>query len=260
MNALRRTLGLLPLQRLGDMFLQADLILATTVEPLEYPRSDWPSNLRFVGPLIWEPPSQQSWSPPISKDPLILVAGSSIPERPAAAFWAHRVIDALREAPLHVVATLPTGPLPTASATVMVERMLPHGQILQHAACVVCHGGPGITQKALALGVPVVSVPFAFDRYEVARRTEMSQAGVTLRLDSLSPTHVRNAVQRAIAMRSGAARIARMFAAAGGAVAAATYVEAVGADGNARDDAFILRSLHAVDQAGRLATANSTDS
>ena len=40
--------------------------------------------------------------------------------------------------------------------------------ILEIAACVVCHGGMGITQKALAAGVPVCAVPFGRDQPEVA--------------------------------------------------------------------------------------------
>ena len=52
--------------------------------------------------------------------------------------------------------------------------------VLDRAVCVVCHAGMGITQKALAHGVPVVAVPFGRDQPEVARRVEVAGAGVRL--------------------------------------------------------------------------------
>ena len=85
----------------------------------------------------------------------------------------------------------------------------------------------GITQKALAHGVPVVAVPFGRDQPEVARRVEVAGAGVRLPARKLSPDRLRDAVRRAIELRPGAERIAAAFAAAGGAVAAADELEAL---------------------------------
>jgi UDP:flavonoid glycosyltransferase YjiC (YdhE family) len=57
-----------------------------------------------------------------------------------------------------------------------VEAFLPHGPVLKRAACVVCHGGHGITVGALGAGVPVCAVPFCRDQFDVVRRVEMSDA------------------------------------------------------------------------------------
>ena len=99
--------------------------------------------------------------------------------------------------------------------------------LLERAACVVCHAGMGITQKALAHGVPVVAVPFGRDQPEVARRVEVAGAGVRLPVRKLTPDRLRDAVRRAIELRPGAERIAAAFAAAGGAVRRADEVEAL---------------------------------
>src|SRR5436305_5993843 len=56
-NALRASLGLGPLRHLEEIFLRAGRFILFTAEPLEYPRSDWPSSVRLVGPLAWEPPA-----------------------------------------------------------------------------------------------------------------------------------------------------------------------------------------------------------
>jgi UDP:flavonoid glycosyltransferase YjiC (YdhE family) len=64
-------------------------------------------------------------------------------------------------------------------------------------------------------------VPFSRDQFDVARRVEMSGAGVRLHHKRLSPERLRTAVDRAIAMRPGAERVAHAFGAAGGPSAAA---------------------------------------
>ena len=70
----------------------------------------------------------------------------------------------------------------------------------------------GITQKALAHGVPVVAIPFGRDQPEVARRVEVAHAGVRLPARKLSPDRLIQSVHRAIELRPGAERIARAFA------------------------------------------------
>jgi UDP:flavonoid glycosyltransferase YjiC (YdhE family) len=106
-------------------------------------------------------------------------------------------------------------------ANALVERFLPHAPILARAACVVSHGGQGITQKALAAGVPSCVVPFARDQFDVARRIEHNDAGVRLHHKRLNPERLRRAVRTAMAKRPGAERIAQEFAKAGGPAAAA---------------------------------------
>ena len=83
----------------------------------------------------------------------------------------------------------------------------------------------GITQKALVHGVPVVAIPFGRDQPEVARRVEVSGAGVRLPLRNLSPARLRAAVRAAMELRPGAQRVARAFASAGGAAEAADALE-----------------------------------
>jgi UDP:flavonoid glycosyltransferase YjiC (YdhE family) len=118
----------------------------------------------------------------------------------------------------------------TAPPNARVERFLPHGPSIARAACVVCHGGQGITQKTLAAGVPPCVVPFSRDQFDVARRVEVADAGVKLHHKRLTPRRLRAAVREAIGKRPGAERVARGFAAAGGAPAAADAVEEMLAD------------------------------
>jgi MGT family glycosyltransferase len=224
-NPLRAPLGLPPVATIEDVYLAASVVLAYTAEPFEYPRSDWPAKLRLVGPGVWEPPAEPpAWLGEL-REPLVVVTCSTLFQNDRRLIEV--ACEALATEPYHVVVT--TADVDSAGlrppANVRVERFLPHVPLLERAACVVCHAGMGITQKALAHGVPVVAVPFGRDQPEVARRVEVARAGVRLPARKLSPERLRAAVRQAIARRSGAERIAAAFAAAGGAPAAAAALE-----------------------------------
>ncbi len=225
LNPLRAELGVPPLTKIDQFYLVADRVLAFTAEPFEYPRSDWSDKVRLVGPGLWEPPAEPpAWLADIHR-PLVLVTCSTlfqndrkIPQIACEAFDGEP-FDA-------IVTTVEIDPATfTPPANVRIERFVPHSPVLDGAACVVCHAGMGITQKALAHGVPVVAVPFGRDQPEVARRVEVARAGVRLRASKLTSTRLREAVRAAIELRPGAQRIAEAFAAAGGPTAAADALE-----------------------------------
>ena len=225
MNPLRAEIGLPPVMTIDDVYLAASAVLAYTAEPFEYPRSDWPAKLTLVGPGLWEPPADPpAWLDGLDR-PLVLVTCSTLFQNDRR--LAEIAIPALAGEPFEVVVTTadvdPSG-LP-AAPNVRVERFLPHAPLLEHAGCVVCHAGMGITQKALAHGVPVVAVPFGRDQPEVARRVEVAGAGVKLPAQKLTPDRLREAVRRAIELRPGAERLASAFASAGGAQASAQVIE-----------------------------------
>jgi MGT family glycosyltransferase len=227
LNPLRAELGLSPVRTIEDVYLAASVVLAYTAEPFEYPRSDWPAKVRIVGPGLWEPPADPpAWLADVQQ-PLVLVSCSTLFQNDRR--LVEVVCAAFAGEPFDVVVTTadvdPSGV--DAPANVRIERFLPHAPLLRRAACAVCHAGMGITQKALAYGVPVVAVPFGRDQPEVARRVEVAGAGVRLPARKLTPGRLRAAVGRAIELRPGAERIAVAFAAAGGAGAAAAELEAL---------------------------------
>jgi MGT family glycosyltransferase len=225
LNRIRDTAGAQPLASVVDVFGRAPVTIAFTAEPFEYHRSDWPSSVRLVGPSSWEPATETpAWVGDL-RQPVVLVSTST--EYQADDRLLQVALDALADEPVSVVATSPAGRLAglRVPANARVEPFLPHGPILAIAACVVCHGGMGTTQKALAAGVPVCAVPFGRDQPEVARRVEMAGAGTRLPARRLGPERLRRAVREAMTMREGAARLSEAFAAAPGAAGAADAVE-----------------------------------
>ena len=131
-------------------------------------------------------------------------------------------LQALRTDNVHVVATTvahdPTRfdvPCKRAGGALAAART-----VIRKAACVVCHGGMGITQQALAASVPVCVVPFGRDRAEVAGRVTAVGAGTQVLADALTPATLRATIHEATAMRAGAGYVAAGLAMRGAPAAA----------------------------------------
>ncbi|HEY5193582.1 MAG TPA: glycosyltransferase [Solirubrobacteraceae bacterium] len=272
-NSLRSQHGLPTLARFGDLLARPPLLLSLTAEGFEYPRSDWPANVRLVGAINWDPalrlgadqlpadqpsadrlpveqssaerssaeqlPVEQPSAPQSAAarapawiaelgDPLVLVTCST--ERQRDKRLLHVAFEALPPAGISVLGTTAAhdpdlfAPPPGSKAV----RFVSHEAILERAACVVCHGGLGITQKALTAEVPVVVVPFGRDQAETARRVEFAKAGVRLSPRRLTPRRLADAVRAAIDCGDGAQRVSRAYEAAGGSTVAADALEAIG--------------------------------
>jgi MGT family glycosyltransferase len=227
-NSRRLAFGLPVLEDVEDISLVAPLLIHFTAEPFEYPR-EWPQNVRSVGPALWEAPAAEPEWLAAEERPIVLVTAST--EFQDDAKLIRVALEAFADQPYAVVAT--TAAHDPADfdvpANARVERYLPHGPILRRAAAVVCHGGMGTTQKALAAGVPVCVVPFMRDQFEVARRLEHCGGGTILHPKRLRPERLGAALEQAIACRAGAERVRDAFAQAGGAEAAASALEALAA-------------------------------
>jgi MGT family glycosyltransferase len=226
LNQLRFKEGLAPLRDATQFFAStAPLVLFYTAEPFEYPRRDWPPSVRLVGPGLWDPPADPpAWLERIER-PLLLVTCSSEFQDDGKLARVALELAGEYEVAVTTAGVDPAG-LP-APAGAHVHRFLPHRPLLERAACVVCHGGMGITQKALAAGVPVCAVPFGRDQFEVARRVDVAGAGVRLPAGRLNTRRLRRAIEAAIARQAGAEAIAAAFRAAPGPEGAANELESL---------------------------------
>jgi len=215
LNAPRRLLGLAPVDDVAEAW-RAPLYLYFTAEPFETVDADLPPSFRQIGPGLWEPPAQApEWLEDI-EEPLVLITASSEFQRDDALVEA--ALEALRSDDVRVVATSVAHDPERfhVPANARVERWLPHGPVIRKAACVVCHGGMGITQRALAASTPVCVVPFGRDQFEVAGRVTAVGAGTQVLPDALTPDALRSAIHEAMTMRAGAERVAAAFSRAGG--------------------------------------------
>ena len=224
-NAGRLAARLPPCAAIAEARNRARLTLYFTAQPFEY-RRPLPPGVLMVGPGAWEPPSSVAVDLPESARPLALVTCSS--EFQDDGQIAAAALLGLRDGWRVVVTAAGVDPatLPAADDAV-VERFLPHRPLLERASVVVCHGGMGITQKALSHGVPVCVVPWGRDQLDVAAHVLEARAGTRVARRRLSPKRLASAVEAARECEPGALRVKAGYEATGTTARAATAIEAL---------------------------------
>ncbi len=222
-NAGRVAAGLSPCATIAEARHRAELTLYFTAEPFEY-RREMPAGVLMVGAGTWDPPSALPVELSEDERPLALITCSS--EFQDDGEIAAAALEGLSGDWRLVVTTAGVDPatLPAAGDAI-VERFLPHRPLLERASAVVCHGGMGITQKALSYGVPVCVVPWARDQLDVAAHVLEAGAGTKLSRRKLSPTRLAAAVDAARGCAPGAARVKAGYEATGTVKTAATAIE-----------------------------------
>jgi UDP:flavonoid glycosyltransferase YjiC (YdhE family) len=195
-NECRAKLGLAPLPYVHTA-ISRSLTLVASLPQLEYPR-DWPSWVRVVGPLLWEPPSA-AVAPPPGDGPVVLVATSTAQDPSHVLLRA--ALEGLACEPVRVIATSnareSAARLP-ATANAVVVDWLSYAQTMPACDLVVTHGGHGTLMRALASGCRVVVSPAGGDMAENAARVDWAGLGVRLPRRLCTPRGVRVAVRRAL--------------------------------------------------------------
>ena len=213
LNVTRSNLGLPPLAYVHGG-ISRDLALVATFPQLEYPRH-WPPGAHVVGPLMWEPPSDETPLPP-GDEPLVLVAPSTSQDPDER--LVHAALRGLAGLPVRLLVTLnrrapgaagpapskrrrrrsrQAGPPPVPPNATVVD-WLSYARTMPSCDIVVCHAGHGTLARALACGRPVVACPVAGDMAENAARLDWAAAGVRLPRRLLAPRGLRLAVERVL--------------------------------------------------------------
>jgi MGT family glycosyltransferase len=193
--------------RVVDAYLQA------TVSGFEYPRTDLPASVRFVGPILapptgrFDPPAW--WNELAAARPVVHVTQGTLDNADLGRLL-RPTIEALAGDEYLVVATT-GGPDPGSlrdarPPNVRMERFIPHDVLLPHVDVMVTNGGYGGVQQALAHGVPLVVAGDSEDKPEVAARVHWSGAGIDLRTGRPSPGQLAQAVRRVVSDPTYAAR------------------------------------------------------
>ncbi|HET6732074.1 nucleotide disphospho-sugar-binding domain-containing protein [Mycobacterium sp.] len=188
-----------------DAGLLADRYIAPTVPEFDYPRSDLPSNVRYVG-AVHPTPSRGFRRPPwwsqLDGDrPVVHVTQGTIDNADLGRL-VEPTIEALGGEDVIVVAT--TGgrplsqlrlPLPTNT---FVAEYIPHDVLLPKIDVMVTNGGYGAVQRALAAGVPLVVAGNTEDKPEVAARVAWTGAGINLKTGTPTAGAIRAAVRKVL--------------------------------------------------------------
>ena len=216
-ETLRREVGLPPLRSsIFDFSRRADLYLQASVPSFEYPRTDMPENVHFIGATVPEAPA--NWTPPswwgeMQNRKVVLVTQGTINNdydqliRPA--------IRALSSEDVFVVVT--TGSKPASAVgiaplpwNVRVEKYIPYAHLMPHVDLLLTNGGYGSIQIALAHGVPVVAIGKTEEKPEIANRVQWSGVGVGLKVRIPTEGQIRKAVSHVLRTPTYAARAEAM--------------------------------------------------
>jgi UDP:flavonoid glycosyltransferase YjiC (YdhE family) len=202
-NSIRRKLGLAPLEKpfLRAMFEIPDLVLCLTTPAFEYPRSDLPKNVHFVGPVFPKLDTdfdQPYWWHDLSKYETVILVNQGT-ESTDLEDLILPTIRGLKEMPVLVIAVpVQQGQLGDLPENVRTEPFIPFDQLLPYVDVMVSNGGYGGTQMALAEGIPLVVAGETEDKMEVAARVEWTGTGINLHKQRPSPEQVRRAVKEVL--------------------------------------------------------------
>ncbi|HTQ16160.1 glycosyltransferase [Mycobacterium sp.] len=207
-----------------DWYRHVDAFVQLTVPAFEYPRSDAPAALHFVGPIgaagseaalpVW-------WSDLDGTRPVVHVSQGTFANVDYGQAIAPTLEALADEEVLVVVATggRPLDTLPPLPENARAATFLPYDELLPRIAVYVTNGGYGGVQYALRYGVPVVATGGKEDKPEVGARVKWSGVGRRLRTEHPSPRALRRAIVAVLNQpryRDASRRIAADMAAAPG--------------------------------------------
>lgn len=186
-----------------DVGVLADRLIVPTVPELEYPRTDLPAGVRFVG--VVRPRPVEGFVPPrwwglLDGDrPVVHVTQGTV-DNVDLTRLIEPTIAALAGSDAIVVVSTGGAPVDTITvpipANTFVAEYLPHDQLLPKVDILVTNGGYGAVQRALSAGVPIIVAGSTEDKPEVAARVAWSGAGINLRTGTPTPAAVAAAYHR----------------------------------------------------------------
>jgi MGT family glycosyltransferase len=202
----------------------ADAVLQFTVPSFEYPRSDAPASLHFIGPLsatASQPPLPEWWGDLDDARPVIHVTQGTFANRDYAQVIAP-TLEALAGEDVLVTVTTggrPLDTLPPLPANARAAEYLPYDDLLSRTDVFVTNGGYGGIQCALRYGVPIVATGGKEDKPEVGARVAWSGVGRRIRTERPTPSALRRdilAVLNQPRYRKASRRVAAEMATAPG--------------------------------------------
>ncbi len=215
---------------------RAEALVQFSVPSFEYPMSDAPPTLHFVGPLSAtgsQAPLPEWWADLDGTRPVVHVTQGTVANMDYGQAIAPTLRGLADDDVLVVVSTggRPVDTLPPLPANARAAMYLPYDELLPKTSVFVTNGGYGGVQYALRYGVPIVATGGKEDKPEVGARVAWSGVGRRIRSERPSPRALRRdilAVLNQPRYREASRRVAADLAAAPGFAGLAEVVDRVG--------------------------------
>jgi len=219
--------------QIANWYAWADAVVQFTVPSFEYPRSDAPASLHFIGPLgstSSQSPLPDWWGDLDGSHPVIHVTQGTVANKDYAQVIAPTLEALAGEDVLVTVATggRPLDTLPPLPANARAAEFLPYDELLPRTDVFVTNGGYGGVQYALRYGLPIVATGGKEDKPEVGARVAWSGVGRRIRSERPTPSALRRdilAVLNQPRYQQASRRVAAEMAAAPGFTGLADIVD-----------------------------------
>lgn len=182
-----------------NSFLQkCPMVLHATDASFDFDLKNLPSNNHYVGPLIWEAPSNNDEYDYIEQagSPWVLVTISSQEQNDTP--LAEEALSALSNLDVRVALTIGPGhnisEIGFVPSNAKINHYIPHSRVLKNSVLMISHAGHGSVMKAMWHGVPMVLVPWGRDQPGVAARAERLGLAVVVDRNMLSNESLLNAI------------------------------------------------------------------
>ena len=195
-----------------DVASRFDRFLQLTVPEFEYPRSDLPGSISFVGPVLPAPAVVSAaelpswWQDVTGPRPVVHVTQGTMDNRDLSRLLAPTIRAARLRDIVLVVSTGRDGAEDELRAlvgeipeNVRIARFLPYEQLLPHLDLMITNGGYGGVQYALAHGVPLIVAGDTEDKPEVCARVTFSGVGINLKTGTPTEAAVGEAIDAVLA-------------------------------------------------------------
>jgi MGT family glycosyltransferase len=217
---------------------RADALVQFTVPSFEYPLSDAPAGLHFVGPLSAtgsQAPLPEWWADLDGSRPVVHVTQGTVANTDYEQVIAPTLRAFAGDEVLVVVTTggRPLDTLPPLPGNARAATYLPYDELLPRTAVYVTNGGYGGVQYALRYGVPIVATGGKEDKPEVGARVAWSGVGRRIRSERPTPRALRRAILGVLNQpryREASQRMAADMSAAPGFACLADIVDRLAAD------------------------------
>ncbi len=186
-----------------DWIAHADAIAQFSISQFEYPRSDAPAHLHFIGPLHGpgSPISAPDWWHELDGGrPVVHVTQGTIANKDFGQLIGP-TLEGLADEDLLVVVTTggrPLDSLPPLPSNARAASYLSYDDLLPKTDVVVTNGGYGGVQLALRHGLPLVVSGGQEDKPEVGARVAWTGVGVRFKEERPSPQAIRKAVHEVL--------------------------------------------------------------
>jgi UDP:flavonoid glycosyltransferase YjiC (YdhE family) len=189
---------------------------------LDFPRSDWPKNMRFVGALMPHKKPGGALPPPVAEKlaryagRVIVVSQGTIDNRDANKLFVPS-LEALSSGERLVVVA--TGGRHTEELRrrfpqeqALVEDWIDFDLLMPHASLFVCNGGYGSVMHALAHGVPLLVAGKLEAKNDINARLDYRGLALDLRTERPTPKQIARGVERVLGDRRYRENVARLRA------------------------------------------------